>query len=389
MAKIDIMQTNFTAGEISPRLKGRQDIARYQNGADIIENGIPVVHGGVDRRAGSRYCAPAKLNEDRGVALIGYVFNVDQSFMLEFGHQYVRFYTNTGAVILNAGMTPLELVSPYSRDQLADITYTQKADTMLLFHPNVPTQRLRRLNATQWSIGPVPWVSEPFAENGHLPDSTLTISDVSPGAGRSFAAGAGTAPNAPTIGSPTPLNAAANVAFTPPSVSGGAPISNYTATSSPGGITGSGSASPVRVGGLTNGVSYTFTVTASNAFGTSPPSAPSAAVTPNASLPGSQITVTAAPLDDYAGPFANGTRTGIAGPTATASGGIAPYSYSWAPIVGGKGIQLDVANQAQMIYRSTGTNTENFRSFRCTATDASGATGTVDVNVYTSHGTPP
>ncbi|WOS40682.1 fibronectin type III domain-containing protein [Xanthomonas rydalmerensis] len=388
MAKIDIMQTNFTAGEISPRLKGRQDIARYQNGADIIENGIPVVHGGVDRRAGSRYCAPAKLNEDKGTILIGYIFNVDQSFMLEFGHQYVRFYTNTGAVILNAGLTPLELVSPYSRDQLAEITYTQKADTMLLFHPNVPTQRLRRLNATQWSIGPVPWVSEPFAENGHLPDSTLTISDVSPGAGRSFAAGAGTPPGAPTIGSATPLNAAANVSFSPPGSSGGAPVSSYTATSNPGGITGTGSASPVRVGGLTNGVSYTFTVTASNAFGTSPASAPTGAVTPNASLPGSQISVTAAPLDDF-NSFPNGTRTGVPGPTATASGGIAPYSYLWAPIAGTTRISLDVANQAQMIYRSTGTNTENFRSFRCTATDASGATGTVDVNIYTSHGTPP
>ncbi|MCW0370266.1 fibronectin type III domain-containing protein [Xanthomonas sacchari] len=389
MAKVDIMQTNFTAGEISPRLKGRQDIARYQNGAEIIENGVPVVHGGVDRRAGLRFCAPAKLNEDRGTLLIGYVFNVDQSFMLEFGHQYVRFYTNTGAVILNPGLTPLELVSPYTRDQLADITYTQKSDTMLLFHPNVPTQRLRRLTATQWSIGPVPFVTEPFAELGHVPDSTLTISNVTPGPGRSFVAGAGAAPGAPIIGTPTPLNGAVNVAFSPPGASGGAPITNYTATSSPGGFTGTGSASPVRVGGLSNGTAYTFTVTASNAFGTSPSSAPSSAATPNASLPGSQISVSAAPLDDFAGQFPNGTRAGIAGPTATASGGIAPYSYAWAPLAGGKGIQLDVANQAQMIYRSTGTNTENFRSFRCTATDASGATGTVDVNIYTSHGTPP
>lgn len=389
MAKVDIIQTNFTAGEISPRLKGRVDIERYQNGADTVENGIPVVHGGVDRRDGLSYCATTKLNEDRGARVIGYVYNVDQSYALEFGHQYIRFFTNTGAVILNASLAPLELVSPYTRDQLSEITTTQKSDTMLLFHPNVPTHRLRRLSATAWSIQPVPWLTEPFAELGHVPDSTLTVSDVSPGAGRTFAAGAGTAPGAPTIGTPTPLNGAVNVAFSPPGASGGAPVSHYTATSSPGGITGTGTASPIRVGGLSNGTAYTFTVTASNAFGTGPASAPSSSATPNASLPGSQILVNASPLDDFSGPFSNGTRTGIAGPTATASGGIAPYSYAWAPLAGGNGIQLEIANQAQMVYRSTGTNTDNFRSFRCTATDASGATGTVDVNIYTSHGNPP
>lgn len=89
-------------------------------------------------------------------------------------------------------------------------------------------------------------------------------------------------PLAPTIGTATAGNASASVAFTPPSNTGRPAISGYTATSSPGGITGPGATSPITVSGLTNGVAYTFTVTATNADGTGPASAASNSVTPSA-----------------------------------------------------------------------------------------------------------
>jgi hypothetical protein len=64
-------------------------------------------------------------------------------------------------------------------------------------------------------------------------------------------------------------------------------------TASPGGKTASGPGSPVFVSGLTNGTSYTFTVTATSTGGTSAPSGPSAAVVPVAAP--DQHTVPAAP----------------------------------------------------------------------------------------------
>ena len=93
---------------------------------------------------------------------------------------------------------------------------------------------------------------------------------------------AGSVPGAPTIGTATAGNTQASVAFTAPAVTGGPAITSYTATSSPGGFTASGSASPLTVTGLTNGTAYTFTVTATNSIGTGPASAASNSVTPTA-----------------------------------------------------------------------------------------------------------
>jgi uncharacterized protein (TIGR02145 family) len=88
-----------------------------------------------------------------------------------------------------------------------------------------------------------------------------------------------TVPGAPTIGTATAGNAQATITFTAPGSNGGSIITGYTLTSSPGGFTATGSASPITVTGLTNGTAYTFTVTATNANGTGPASSASNSVT--------------------------------------------------------------------------------------------------------------
>ncbi len=96
---------------------------------------------------------------------------------------------------------------------------------------------------------------------------------------------ASTVPGAPVIGTASAGNAQATVSFTAPASNGGSAITSYTVTSSPGGITATGAASPITVTGLTNGTAYTFTVTASNAVGPSAASGASNSVMPTAAEP--------------------------------------------------------------------------------------------------------
>jgi hypothetical protein len=110
------------------------------------------------------------------------------------------------------------------------------------------------------------------------------------GAGQSSASSASnsvtpvssTAPSAPTIGTATRGNTQATVSFTAPVSDGGSPITSYTVTSSPGGITATGTSSSITITGLTNDIPYTFTVTATNAVGTSISSSATSAVVPTA-----------------------------------------------------------------------------------------------------------
>jgi hypothetical protein len=94
-----------------------------------------------------------------------------------------------------------------------------------------------------------------------------------------------TVPGAPTIGAATGGNAKATVSFSAPTNTGGSIITGYMVTSSPGGFTASGTTSPITVSGLTNAITYTFSVTASNSVGNSAASAGSNAVTPAKAAP--------------------------------------------------------------------------------------------------------
>lgn len=93
----------------------------------------------------------------------------------------------------------------------------------------------------------------------------------------------GTVPGAPTIGTATATSSTtATVTYTAPANNGGLPITSYTATSSPGGITGTlgqAGSGVITINGLTAGTSYTFTVYATNAKGNSPSSAASNSIT--------------------------------------------------------------------------------------------------------------
>ncbi len=91
-------------------------------------------------------------------------------------------------------------------------------------------------------------------------------------------------PDVPTIGTATAANAGGSVTFTPSAYIGKGTV-RYEVTSSPGGLNGTGTTSPISLS-LTNGVTYTFTIKAVTDYGVeSASSAASNSVTPSAPLP--------------------------------------------------------------------------------------------------------
>ncbi|MEZ0267196.1 MAG: fibronectin type III domain-containing protein, partial [Phycisphaerae bacterium] len=195
--------------------------------------------------------------------------------------------------------------------------------------------------------------SSPGGFTASGPASPITVSGLTNGTAYTFTVTAtnavGTGPPSAASNSATPAafpgsptgvvatagNAQATVAFTPPISSGGTPITSYTVTSSPGGFTAIGPASPITVGGLTNGTAYTFTVTATNAVGAGPASAPSNSVTP-AGVPGAPTIAFAAAGNTQAGiaftpPPSNGSP--ITSYTATSSPGGIVTSGAASPII--------------------------------------------------------
>jgi len=92
-----------------------------------------------------------------------------------------------------------------------------------------------------------------------------------------------TAPSAPTITNIVPADSTITIAFTPPENNGGADITTYTAYAYDGTSTTTAqhSTSPVTISGLTNGATYTVSLSATNSVGESPRT-PTATATPEA-----------------------------------------------------------------------------------------------------------
>lgn len=150
MSRIVPIYTNFTAGELSPRLGGRVDIPKVAgSGCRRLENAFVHPHGGATRRSGMRFIAEAG-DSSRTVRLVPFIYNVDQAYVLEFGHCYMRVFTRGGLVMANG--SPVEIETPYASEELDRVQYCQSADRLYLVHRNHPPKTLSRTGHDCWTL---------------------------------------------------------------------------------------------------------------------------------------------------------------------------------------------------------------------------------------------
>lgn len=158
MPNATVPLTSFTGGEWSPRLHGRVDIQKYNTACEILQNMVIYPHGGITRRMGLEFIEDAKTDEIR---LIPFEYNREQAYVLEFGHNYIRFF-RSGAQLLEADLSgPLEIYSPYESTEIQDISFCQSNDVLYLAHKNFPPMKLTRSGADTFALTEIAFTGRP------------------------------------------------------------------------------------------------------------------------------------------------------------------------------------------------------------------------------------
>jgi len=98
MARVAAQLTNFTGGELSPRLDGRNDLTKYSSGCKTLENFIVYPHGAAARRSGTTFVAEVASSANK-TRLIPFEFSTTQTYMLEFSNLKMRVYKDDGSVL--------------------------------------------------------------------------------------------------------------------------------------------------------------------------------------------------------------------------------------------------------------------------------------------------
>lgn len=201
---------------------GRVDMAKYGNGCYSMDNFLPMPEGPARRRSGTRFVAATKTMTDRSW-MAKFIYSEDESYTIEIGNGYMRFFTDNGQLLLSGTPTawsnvtayvqgdlvsrlginyyckvehtnqqppnatywhPLtgdiyEISSPYAVSDLTNSDGTfrldmeQTGDVIFIAHPSFPPKKLSRIGGTNWTITDCNITNGPFIDVD--PDQTVTV----------------------------------------------------------------------------------------------------------------------------------------------------------------------------------------------------------------------
>lgn len=142
MAQVHTIQTNFSSGELDPKMAFRIDTGAFQNGAASLRNGLLHNSGGCSRRPGMRYKATLP-----GLArLVPFEFSADQRYCFAFSNGRLDVYVEGSLVAsVTSGCN-------WTTATLFEFTYAQVADVMIVCHRDWRTQVIRRTGATSFTV---------------------------------------------------------------------------------------------------------------------------------------------------------------------------------------------------------------------------------------------
>ena len=190
MARFVSIQTNFSTGELDPLLRARVDLAAYQNALEEATNVVCQPQGGIRRRPGTKYISslPNTSTESagNGTRLVEFEFSTSDSYMLCFTHNRMHVFKNKALITaINGGGNDYLDTSALGLTgaRLANIVWTQSADTLIVVHPDInPIKIVRGGTDATWTGTAITFDSIPkyaFTAAFSNPAGTLTPSAVS------------------------------------------------------------------------------------------------------------------------------------------------------------------------------------------------------------------
>lgn len=170
-----ISQISFTRGVLAPALYSRTDIEQYSLGLKQLKNGFVHQEGSVSNRSGLEFIGEVK-DSSKFTRVISFVFNTEQTYLIEAGEQYFRFIKDGGYIIYpdNYGdeivdgegeiISPadvnkqalkgevVEIETPYLEKDLQFLKTAQSGDVLTIVHPDYPPMELARYSHYDWTL---------------------------------------------------------------------------------------------------------------------------------------------------------------------------------------------------------------------------------------------
>jgi hypothetical protein len=158
-------QSNFTKGELSPRLYARTDFKGYYQGAKRLRNVIVVPEGGIKVRFGLRRIVTVS-------GITSYTESKETTFQYSTETDYLIVFKPLAMLIYHDDALVATVVTPYSALEVNQLRYTQELDVMIVTHPDHKPKILRRTSAhAGWTFNDVTFKNLPVYDFNRNYDS--------------------------------------------------------------------------------------------------------------------------------------------------------------------------------------------------------------------------
>ena len=179
-------QTNFSSGQLDPRMMSRADVGVYNNSGENLLNNSPLVQGGARRRPGSDYVATltghTRLEKLR--------FNDTQLYIFAFSNTELKIFNSAGSLLQTLTS------QPWSATTMWEMRLTSAGDTTIITHEDFAMQKLLRTGATTFTIAAYAFESHSSGYPRYQPfykfadDSTTLTPSATSGSGVTLTASA-------------------------------------------------------------------------------------------------------------------------------------------------------------------------------------------------------